>query len=99
MSVETDTSLNDKLLLKLIKPGVGSSPRNNFKTGDKVEIARICGVDGFDRGVRNNCNRAIAYFKDDSIVGTQGAGQSVFRRFYLLVQTPSTNIQTKFFFG
>jgi hypothetical protein len=98
VSVETDTSLNDKLLLKLIKPGVGTSSRNNFKTGDKVEIARICGVDGFDRGVRNNCNRAGAFFKNDSIVGTQLAGESIFRRFYLLVQTPSVNTQTKLYF-
>ncbi|MBT8439720.1 MAG: hypothetical protein KJO91_08335 [Gammaproteobacteria bacterium] len=100
VSIENHSAVNDKLTLRLLKSGIRSNPRNNFQSGDVVEIARECGVDGNFHNtmtdLRDNCDQAINYFS--GVEGSQLPGQSIFRRFYFKVETPKPSYQTKFYF-
>ena len=81
-TIENENTLNDKLSLKLLRPGInGETPE--FNGGDIVSIRKACGVDGIvgnqiDR--RSDCDALIHWFRD---VQEQVPGTSIFRRLYL----------------
>ena len=82
-SVTSQNSLNDKLLLTKINDGIGAAS-NIFKSGDKINIYRQCGVDGkvgTDVTRRSDCNIGITYFTKV----TQNYGESIFRRIYVKI--------------
>ncbi|MEJ2613242.1 MAG: hypothetical protein P8179_25145 [Candidatus Thiodiazotropha sp.] len=101
-SITNQNAINDKLTLKLLNPGIGEyeSQPSVFNSGDKVAIARQCGVDGIvgtlngeflvDR--RSDCNNAIIWFKN---VTPQAPGTSIFRRVYLKAEVTSPHIHQK----
>ncbi len=100
VSVDNQDATNDKLDLRLIKDGIGNNTRLNFQSGDQIEVARQCEVDG-SRSVnkpelRSNCDEAISYFS--GVPGTQQLGQSIYRRFYIKIEAVSVNYQTKLHF-
>jgi hypothetical protein len=98
VSVGNDTAKNDKLTLKLKRPGIGSFGNGPqiFNGGDEAGIARQCGVDGIvglengkfvvDR--RSDCDTAITWFGNlenpsPTQSNIQPSGTSIFRRVYL----------------
>ena len=98
VSVGSDTAKNDKLALKLLRPGIGNfaNQPSIFNGKDSVSIARQCGVDGivgksggtFDLTRRSDCNNAIVWFRqvfDNRLAADkkQRSGESIFRRVYL----------------
>ncbi len=101
-SVTSDSATNDKLKLKLMYPGVGDYEGLTpvFNGGDKVRIARQCGVDGtvgtwkgeFVVDRRSDCDNAIVWFGD---VTPHDPGTSIFRRVYLKAEITSPHIHQK----
>lgn len=98
VSVGNNSTRNDKLTLKLLRPGIGAykDQPSIFNSKDSISIARQCGVDGtigkvdgkFDLARRSDCNGAINWFgeiyenKPDN-QKVQPSGTSIFRRVYL----------------
>ncbi|MDH5611263.1 MAG: hypothetical protein OEY66_02245 [Gammaproteobacteria bacterium] len=83
ISVEDENATNDKLIVKLLNPGINKDPAI-FNANDNIYIARQCGVDGnFTSNVnqRDDCNILINSL--ENVVGTQAPGQSIYRRFYM----------------
>ncbi len=100
---DPSTFNNDKLLLKLLKPGINGEPPQ-FNGNDAVAIARKCGVDGnfggkIDR--RSDCDPVIVWFgnvadgSDPAVPAAQSPGTSIFRRVYLKQEITSGKIHQK----
>jgi len=90
-SVDSLDATNDRLSVTQISDGIGGEA-GIFRSGDTINIARQCGINGYVGNRinrRSDCNAAILYFGNVS----QNPGQSIFRRVYLRadVQSPPSH--------
>ncbi|MDH5387411.1 MAG: hypothetical protein OEY06_03050 [Gammaproteobacteria bacterium] len=90
--IQTDTSLNDKLILTRVADGIDGAT-NTFNSGDVITVERVCGVDGLvadniDR--RRDCNEAISYLISPTFSDhPQKPGEAIYRRVYLKLDASS----------
>ena len=92
VSIATENTKNDKLLLKSVRPGIGNfaNAKPEINGRDQVSIARQCGVDGSIGIVngqpsinrRSDCDSVISWLGGIT-PGIQPSGGSIFRRAYI----------------